>query len=219
MTTLDRIRQHWPQTPKVMSEYEYHANEIPGVGRNEIPALLEAVFSPEQSAIWGVEIGVECGVYSRVLVSGAPRVRLIMVDPWQHYPGYRDHVSQEKLEGFVLEARKVQHDFPGRATIIRRYSVEAAPLHQNETLDFVYIDGNHSIDNVIADLAAWTPKVRRGGLIMGHDYRKPKNNIGHHVVEAVNAWTYAHRITPWFLLGAKGDANRDQNRSFLWVKE
>jgi hypothetical protein len=201
-----------------MTEYEYSANEIPGVGRNDIPALLEAVFPPEQESIWGAEIGVERGVYSRILVSGTRRVRLIMVDPWEHYPGYRDHVSQDKLEGFVLEARKVQHDFMGRATIVRRYSVDAAKLHQNDSLDFVYIDGNHSIDNVIADLAAWTPKVRSGGLIMGHDYRKPKNNIGHHVVEAVNAWTYAHRISPWFLLGAKGDPNRDQNRSFLWVK-
>lgn len=216
LVALDKLYDHWPQTPKY-SLNDYRPLEIPGVGRDDIPALLEGFFPRPQEVIWGAEIGVERGVYSRILVEGAPRVRLLMVDPWEHYPGYRDHVSQEKLEGFVLEARKLQHEYPGRATIIRRYSTDAANLHQDGSLDFVYIDGNHSIDNVIADLAAWTPKVRTGGLIMGHDYRKPKNNIGHHVVEAVNAWTYAHRINPWFLLGAKGDEKRDQNRSFLWV--
>lgn len=214
---LGQIYTLWPGTPKIVPN-SYTPLEIPGRGRNDIPTLLEATAMPEQKAIWGAEIGVERGVYSRILVEGAPRVRLLMVDPWERYPGYRDHVSQDKLEGFVLEARKLQHEYPGRATIIRRYSVEAAKLHLDESLDFVYIDGNHGIANVIADLAAWTPKVRKGGLIMGHDYRKPKNNIGHHVVEAVNAWTYAHRISPWFLLGAKGDQNRDQNRSFVWVK-
>jgi hypothetical protein len=218
VTQHDVIRKLWPQTPKVMSEYEYCANEIPGVGRNDFPALLEALAPPEQKAIWGVEVGVECGVYSRILIEGAPRLRLTMVDPWEHYPGYRDHVSQDKLEGFYEEARKLTQEFPGHAMLMREYSVEAAELFHDGTLDFVYIDGNHNLQNVIADLAAWTPKVCSGGIIAGHDYRKPKNNIGHHVVEAVNAWTYAYRISPWFLLGAKNDPNRDANRSWFWVK-
>jgi predicted O-methyltransferase YrrM len=141
-----------------------------------------------------------------------------MIDPWEHYPGYRDHVSPDKLESFREEAQKLTKQFPSRAMLMRKYSVDAAKLFGDGALDFVYIDGNHNIQNVIADLAAWTPKVRSGGIIAGHDYRKPKNNIGHHVVEAVNAWTYANRISPWFVLGRKDEPNRDQNRSWLWVK-
>jgi len=37
-------------------------------------------------------------------------------------------------------------------------------------LDFAYIDGNHSLKSVTADLGAWWPKVKSGGIICGHDY-------------------------------------------------
>lgn len=49
-------------------------------------------------------------------------------------------------------------------------SVDIAKTYTNESLDFVYIDADHSYDNVKADFEAWYPKVRKGGLVMGHDY-------------------------------------------------
>lgn len=214
------IHSFWPNTPTLRSDKpDYRPYEIPGATRNDLPRFLDFYHEDSIKVIRGVEIGVECGVFSRILIEGCPRLQLCMVDPWEKYPGYRDHVSQDKLEGFREEAQKLTKKYAGRASIIRRYSVAASTLFEDGTLDFVYIDGNHNLQNVIADLAAWTPKLRLGGIMSGHDYRKPKNNIGHHVVEAVNAWTYAYRISPWFLLGAKGDPNRDQNRSWLWVKE
>lgn len=201
----------WPGTPKVVPN-SYKPLEIPGRVRNEIPHLLGVIGAKE-----GVEVGVERAAFSRVLMQGCEKLHL--VDAWMHYPGYRDHVSQDKLEGFYDQVLEFERRHPGRINTIRGYSVDVAQRFGDNTLDFVYIDANHTLPQVIADLAAWTPKVRPGGLIMGHDYRKPKNNIGHHVVEAVNAWTYAYRICPWFLLGAQGDANRDQNRSYLWVNQ
>lgn len=162
LVALDGLYNHWPQTPKYVLN-DYRPLEIPGVGRDDIPGLLEAFFPPEQKVIWGAEIGVERGIYTRVLLR-APRVRLFMVDPWEAYPGYRDHVTQEKLEGFMRTARDVTQEFhPGRASIIRRYSVDAAKLQHDGSLDFVYIDGNHTLPHVIADLAAWIPKVRSRG--------------------------------------------------------
>lgn len=200
----------WPGTPPTRPD-KYSPLEIPGRVRNDIPNLLRCI-----DAQRGVEVGVELGVFSVVLMQGTQH--LYLVDAWDHYPGYRDHVSQEKLEGFYETVLALAKKHPTLEPI-RAYSVEAAKRFSDGSLDFVYIDANHTLQHVIADLAAWTPKVRSGGLIMGHDYRKPKNNIGHHVVEAVNAWTYSYRICPWFLLGANGDTNRDQNRSYMWVKE
>jgi hypothetical protein len=43
--------------------------------------------------------------------------------------------------------------------------------HWHEPLDFVYIDGDHSYEGVLRDIHAWTPHVRKGGIIAGHDYR------------------------------------------------
>lgn len=205
------MRLLWPGVPPTVPD-KYKPLEIPGRVRNEIPHLLSSI-----GAKVGVEVGVERGEYSKVLMHGVAE-RLHLVDAWAHYPGYRDHVSSEKLEGFYTHVLGLADKYPVLRPM-RGWSVDMAKEFGDGSLDFVYIDANHTLPQVIADLAAWSPKVRTGGLIMGHDYRKPKNNIGHHVVEAVNAWTYSYRINPWFLLGANGDSNRDQNRSYLWVKE
>ncbi len=49
-------------------------------------------------------------------------------------------------------------------------SVDVAASFDDASLDAVFIDGNHDHAAVGADLAAWTPKVRPGGLVAGHDY-------------------------------------------------
>jgi hypothetical protein len=85
-------------------------------------------------------------------------------------------------------------------------------------LDFVYIDGNHSLPYVIADLAAWVPKVRPGGIVSGHDFRQYLEQRHSHVVEALYAYTRAYEITPWFVLGAKSGGRRDTYRSWFFVK-
>lgn len=52
----------------------------------------------------------------------------------------------------------------------RMLSTEAAHLYPDDSIDLVYIDANHVYDDVLADIAAWLPKVRPGGVIAGHDF-------------------------------------------------
>ena len=56
-------------------------------------------------------------------------------------------------------------------TLIRKTSVQAAKQFKNASLDFVFIDGSHDTDSVCADIDAWLPKVKAGGIIAGHDYK------------------------------------------------
>lgn len=49
-------------------------------------------------------------------------------------------------------------------------SKEASTLFDDESLDFVFLDAEHLYDNVMEDLNLWYPKVRKGGIIAGHDY-------------------------------------------------
>ena len=53
---------------------------------------------------------------------------------------------------------------------IRKLSMEAVRDFEDNSLDAVYIDGNHRYDSVVADMAAWWPKVKDGGIVAGHDY-------------------------------------------------
>lgn len=159
----------------------------------------------------GAEIGVEEGVYSERLCKKIPYLSLHSIDAWLHYPGYRDHVSQEKLDRFyeTAKARLLRY----RVDVIRMKSVDAAPFFDDHSLDFVYIDGNHEFLHVTQDIAAWEPKVRRGGIVAGHDFRRDKNGQYQcHVKDVVQAWTYAHGIRPWFVLRG------DKSPSWFWVK-
>lgn len=185
--------------------------EIPGMTR----AGLAALFA-ELGFTVGAEIGVERGLYSEVLCQANPGLKLYCVDPWTAYRGYRDHVSQEKLDGFYQEA--VERLAKYNCQFTRGFSPQAAVGFDDDSLDFVYIDGNHRLEAVIDDIAAWSKKVRPGGIIAGHDYKRFKWQTYSHVVEALVAYTTAYRISPWFILGKRNEPGRDDARSWMWVK-
>lgn len=154
----------------------------------------------------GAEIGVERGRFSKVLCKANPGLTLLCVDPWEAYPGYRDHVGQDRLEGFYEETRARLRPF---GCIIRRaFSLEAAEDVADGSLDFVYLDANHSRPHVEADIEAWVPKVRVGGVVAGHDYCA---GDGYGVIDAVTAYVLAHDIHPLFIFRG------DRSPSWAWV--
>lgn len=169
----------------------------------------------------GVEVGVERGAYSEVLCRENPGVQLFCVDAWKAYRGYRDHVDQRKLDRFYEETRERLAPYQ-RASLVRKFSLDAAQDFSDGSLDFVYLDGNHCFESVTADLCAWSRKVRAGGIIAGHDYALHRWPNQIHVVQAVKGWTDAYEIAPWFVLGSQEKIDgrrRDDARSFFWVHE
>lgn len=192
----------------VLAEHPFEAPEN-GVGPTRIKMSRWDVFPELLNALGflrGAEVGVEQGRYSKQLCECIPGLHLLAVDAWQAYRGYREHVSQEKLDGFYEDTllRLAPYD----VTVRRGLSVDVAATVPNGSLDFVYLDGNHTLPFVIADLAAWAPKVRPGGIVAGHDFGR--RSVGH-VQEAVEAWTRAYQIAPWFVLTG------DKSPSWFWV--
>lgn len=197
--------------------------EIPNFGRNQLALLFT-----ELGFRRGAEVGVMKGEYSQVLLEACPNLHLICVDAWQAYEGY-DMGDQAKMDELFARAQKRLSRYPNK-TFIREFSVDAAKQVPNDSLDFVYIDAAHDFFNVVNDLNAWTPKVRKGGIISGHDYIMRgmgpniygKANMTFHVKQAVDAWALSFLIDPWFVLGRKEPREgeiRDKIRSFMWVKE
>lgn len=190
---------------------------IPNAGRDQMARLFYLLEFRR-----GVEVGVERGAFSEVLLRENPLLRLSCVDAWQAYKGYRDHVSQSKLDRFYVETGERLAPFGGRATLIRQFSVEAAEGFADGSLDFVYLDAAHDLRSVITDIAVWSKKVRPGGILAGHDYAKHRWPNQMHVVQAVQAWTDAYEIQPWFLWGRHEEIPgeiRDSARSWMWVHE
>lgn len=177
---------------------------LPWTRREDLPALIRAAGF---TAI--AEVGVERGEFTERLLEACPAATVLAVDAWQAYRGYREHVSQDKVDGLKREAVLRLQPYQGRVVIRQGWSTEVAATVPDGSLDVVYIDGNHVLPHVIADLAAWAPKVRPGGLVAGHDYGRA--SVGH-VREAVLAWTSAYRIESWYLLTG------DKSPSFVWVR-
>jgi cephalosporin hydroxylase len=136
--------------------------------RDEIGKLLNALGYAR-----GVEVGVQYGKYSRIILSTWGG-HLTMVDAWREFPKdqYVDlaNVSEtEHLRNMAWAVENVQA-YMGRYEIVRALSTDAAARHGDRSLDFVYLDADHSYEGVMKDLEAWRPKVRPGGMLCGHDY-------------------------------------------------
>lgn len=152
--------------------------------RNDLAKLFNGV---------GVEIGVEQGVFSEIICKTNFNVKLFCVDPWQPYKAYVDHQRRDKLERFCWRARK--RLYPYNATILRKTSMEAIKDFADNSLDFVYIDANHSYKFVTEDITEWAKKVKPGGIVSGHDYMlRPERGESFKVKEAVDDYVKKNNI-------------------------
>ena len=188
--------------------------EIPNYGRNQLAQLFAQLGFKT-----GAEIGILTGEFSEVLVRDNPHIKLYCIDPWQAYDDYKDEKHQKAFDTYYQAAK--DRLAPYNCQIIRKYSLDAAKDFPDQSLDFVYIDGNHNLQNVINDIAVWSKKIRVGGIISGHDYKLSKPSIKIHVYQAVNAYTDAYEVRPWFVLGSyskKPGTIRDLSRSWMWAK-
>lgn len=167
-----------------------------------------------------VEVGVCHGAYSEVLLKANPQAQVYGVDPFIPHKEYKDYQLRSTIEGYHANARNLLDKYPNY-TLIEEMSVEAAKDFEDGSLDAVYLDGNHRYEFVVADLYAWLPKIRKGGIISGHDYAKIKRPTNTHVYQAINGYTDSYTVSPWFLAGTDavlpGEV-RDSMRSWFWIK-
>ena len=159
----------------------------------------------------GAEIGVHRGKFSKCLSKANPGVTIFSVDPWEVYDRYEENYTPELMGQLHQEA--IRRLAGTGCIIIREFSMDAAKQFKDGSLDFVFIDGNHEFQHVTNDIAEWSRKVRPGGIVSGHDFTRYKRNPVCHVKEVVNAWTYSHKIRPWFVARGK------HGSTWFWVKD
>lgn len=160
----------------------------------------------------GAEIGVAEGNYSEVLLKANPECELLLVDPWHHYSDNPQGKSKEKHEFAWSEMKRKTAGYKNVAVFPMTSMVAVQEVAANN-LDFVYIDGHHSFDYVMQDLIEWSKRVRSGGIVSGDDYYAlDEKRWGAGPVEAVQAYTKAHRIPIWYIF--QGHKSVD----FMWVR-
>ena len=181
------------------------------VGRHHLPEFCRSLGFKH-----GAEIGVWKGDYSALCCKTAPAMHMLCVDPWASYPEWKDGKHHpDEAQRFMDEAHaEAVAKLKGlNATICRKFSADAAADVPDASLDFVYIDGNHSYAAATQDLELWVPKVKRGGIAAGHDCKVFPLKPYIKVLQAVTDYTEAHGISPWFTTAA------DKTPSFLWIAQ
>lgn len=130
----------------------------------------------------GAEVGVYLGYYSRILLDNIPDLELMCVDSWSR--------NRTRVRAYKV-AKEMLSKYPG-AKVVRGKSMDVAKTIPDESLDFVYIDADHSYEAVKEDINAWAKKVRSGGVVSGHDYFTGHRSV--QVVEAVDEYIKEHNL-------------------------
>jgi len=140
-------------------------------------AIIERL--PKDVEIHGVEIGVWTGKTSEQLLKQLPKLQLSLVDRWcvtpkgdSYFEGSRvmSRHDQKRFDKAFNETLGKIAPYKDRVTVYKMHSIQASEHFKDGSLDFIFIDGDHSYEGVTADLKAWVRKVKPNGLICGHDW-------------------------------------------------
>lgn len=122
----------------------------------------------------GCWLGESSSYMARRIKESGKKIEFFCVDTWKGSEGiawmkpYLDRCGGDMLPAW--KRRMVDRGVAEYATPIQLPSVEAAKQFEDESLDFVMIDGDHQYEAVKADIDAWLPKVKHGGVLAGDDY-------------------------------------------------
>ena len=136
---------------------------LPG---EDIPTLIKHIKNPV-----GVEIGTAEGYTTTYLLNTVPGLNLIGIDPYTDYEDWDGRYIDNSNIGYQQLLQKTA-EFGDQYNHIRLTSDEAADLIEDGSLDFIFIDGLHTYDQVLKDCENYYPKLKNGGVFIGHDYNK-----------------------------------------------
>lgn len=212
-STLDYILKKYNIT--LGKEYEVNIPQM--IGAVDLAKLFA-----ELGFIKGVEIGTDQGEYAEVLCKTIPNLELSCVDPWatEAYELGEQPESKEPQSFFDKRFEEtVERLKPYNAQIIRATSMRVVKDFPDNSLDFVYIDGNHDFLNTTQDIHYWLKKVKSGGILSGHDYVRYPSRKFNHVQKVVLAYISSYHLLPIFLVTPTNEGmKRDRFRSWFIVK-
>jgi hypothetical protein len=186
--------------------------EIPDCSRDGLPEFFIQM---------GYKVGAEIGVYKGGYTEQLCKVglKIYAIDPWLPNTDNRGKERQDSLHESTIERLK-----PYDCAVLRRTSEYSLQFFTNNSLDFVYIDGDHTFKSIAHDIYEWEKRVRPGGIISGHDYFNsiPGDGTANvHVKSIVDAYVEAFAIKNWYIFGKLNNpiSPDDNFYSWMWVKE
>jgi hypothetical protein len=116
------------------------------------------------------EIGVDEGINSHFMLKKMDIKKLYLIDIWQQYDEYlksEQGRTKETMTAAYKQTLKNTKGYEDKVKIIVKPSVDA--VKDIPECDYIYIDANHEYDFVKKDIETYYPKVKKGGVLAGHD--------------------------------------------------
>lgn len=152
----------------------------------------------------GAEIGVARGYFAQKLCQRVPNLKMYAIDAWALWDETTNGETQRKMEKLYQDAK--QRLEPFNCGVVRDWSMNVVNGIADKSLDFVYIDASHDYKNAMDDIREWSKKVRKDGIVAGHDYIEPEaftfgnyNHDNYEVKKAVDDFVRESNIKPLFV--------------------
>lgn len=154
----------------------------------------------------GIEIGTCRAESTAYFLEKCPNIDLLTtIDPYKGYQDWNGEITQETVDRFMEVAKKNLKKYGKRVKMLREESVNAADKFDDESVDFIFVDGDHSYDATLADCKAYYPKLKKGGIFCGHDYQTLED-----VKRSIDDFRTEYKIT--------APINLSLNSAFFWNK-
>ena len=119
----------------------------------------------------GIEIGSFAGESAQIFIKTNVFQKLYCIDPWKNGYDETDIASEQNEQAQKIFNQKFKDE--KRIIKIKDYSFNVIDKFSDESIDFIYIDGNHQYQFIKKDIQNYFNKIKKGGIISGHDYTHP----------------------------------------------
>lgn len=135
---------------------------LPG---EDLPSKLQGIKKPV-----GIEIGTDQGTTTEYLLRSIPDLTLYGVDDYTE--NRTENIQNLTYQMYMDNVKK----YSDRHIHIRKTSDDALSEFKDESMDFIFVDGDHRYFQVLKDCQNYYPKVKKGGIFCGHDWSLPDVN-------------------------------------------
>jgi len=146
-----------------------------------------------------IEIGTWRGEYAIKMINTLKPNNFFAVDPYRIFPGMvsapgNEYNSQDALDKLSKTVTELLESNGGK--LIRTVSAEACKQFDDNSVDVVYVDGDHTYEGVKTDIECWWPKVKPGHILCGDDYVESKTGKGfpYGVIKAVQEFAQNNNL-------------------------
>jgi hypothetical protein len=176
------------------------------VHEGQINDLIELIENINGTDLVLVEVGSFMGESMEIFAKSGKFKKIYCVDPWLNTDTTTDNVVESEKH---FDQKKLNYDIVEK---IKSTSLDASKIFEDETIDVVYIDAEHTPEAVKKDILTWLPKLKEDGYMSGHDWEFRGGILQKSILETIGFPDY---ICKHVIHGGKSDGSWIKNKKII----